>query len=395
MDAAAGRTRIFTAAAFMYFTTSYLLLRLSGHGPALLYSLQSLLLLAVIYLISIGADWMVDASVRLARRLGISYLVIGLTVVAIGTSAPELAASLLAGLQGSGDVSIANIVGSNIFNLCFILGGAALLTRGGIAIKRVMVWRDGAVVVFGSLLLFLFVGGFPTSGHPASESGWLDLLNLKLDRIEGVIFVAGLVGYLYWIYRSRRSHPDELPDSPEDRPAETPDEKPRPVFYDLAIFAGSLAIVLVGCNILVGEWSISLDNGGYGALWFAHQLGLPNYVVGATIVAAGTSAPELVVSLTAASRGHGDIATGNLMGSTIFNIFGVTGAAGLLLQRPLAAPVTLSPEITPTLIGQLILVILICLFMFTGRRLSRREGLVLLAIGVAKWVLDFATRGRL
>ena len=134
---------------------------------------------------------------------------------------------------------------------------------------------------------------------------------------------------------------------------------------------------------------------GFGALWFARMWNVPDYVVGVTIIAAGTSAPEFVVSLVAAKRGSFGISIGNLLGSNIFNILGVVGLAGIVLQQPLADPVSVSSAAVPSLAALLAIVLVAIFFIWTGRRVSRWEGLLLVLIGAGAWVIDFAAQGRL
>lgn len=344
----------------------------------------------MIYLIGIGADIMVAGAVSLARRLGVSSLVIGLTVIAFGTSAPELAASVLAGLRGSGEIAVANVIGSNLFNLCFILGGVALLSRRGIAIDRALLWRDGPVALLAVVVLFLTVGGLPGGSVPAGRGFWFGPLDFRLELIEAILLVLLLIAYTWFVYRrqSRRHTREPLAERAQEiQPHDHP-----PLWRDIILFAAGLALVLAGSQILVG--ARSPDGAGYGALWLATALGVPEYIIGVTIVAAGTSAPELVVSLTAARRGHGDIATGNLLGSTIFNVFAILGVAGIVAQPPLAPAIDVASDTAGALLAQCILLVLLIIFMLTERRLSRLEGSLLVLIGVAHWVVDFVTRGR-
>ncbi len=356
---------------------AFLAIGLKLGGTTLQYAFQSSLIAAVIYIIGKGAAWMVEGSVRLARMLGVSYLMIGLTVVAFGTSAPELAASIIAAAGGSGDISISNVIGSNIFNLCFILGGVALLTPGGLPLNRPLIFRDGPIILVGTILLFLIIGGWESGAGAVAG-----LLDFTLSRIEAVFLCVILVLYLYLLYKKR-----EISDV--DIPAET-DTPGRPL-RDTGLFLFGLGLVLGGCHLLVGRWD---PNGlSYGALWFAHTLNIPDYIIGGTIVAAGTSAPELVVSLAAALRKQVDISTGNLLGSAIFNIFGVVGVAGLIIQPPIASPITLTPDVSEALISQCALLVIITIFMFTERHLSRLEGAILILVGIAHWVFEFATGG--
>lgn len=401
------RTRFAIAAAVAAVCLAIIKARF-GLGP-LVYVPQGILLISVVYVIAIGADWLVESATRIARRLGVSDLVIGLTIVAFGTSAPELAASLSAGFQGNGDIAVANVVGSNVFNLCFILGGVALLTKGGLPADRDLIIRDGPVLLAGTLLLFLFIGGTSSSAAPpAAGSGWFQPLNLRLERGEGFILVGALAAYLFVLYRvfraglAKRVHAtvptaDEQASSAGEATEgatsdDTQTEGSRPG-YDWLLLLVGLCAVVGGCHLLVGSATVSGGSvTGHGALWFARMWGVPDYIIGVTIIAAGTSAPEFIVSLVAASRGSFGISAGNLLGSDIFNMFGVLGVSGVLIQQPIGPPVSVSPAVIPSLVALTGVVAISIFFMWTGRRVSRLEGLALILIGVGRWYMDFTAR---
>jgi cation:H+ antiporter len=380
-------------------TGSLLLVLANVLSNSLLYLVQAILLVSVVYLIAIGAEWLVDGATGLAGRLRIPKLVVGLTVVAFGTSSPEMAASLVAGFQGNGDIAVANIVGSNIFNLCFILGGVALLVRGGLPVNRRLALRDGPVMMAGVILTFLFLGGFPGGVGRAdgSPDGFISLLDFRLERGEGLILFVLLIIYLVALYRFRQ-HPAEIT-RPTEATRKNADSPPPPdaaraqgIVAQVALLLVGLGLVLGGCHVLVGHADAS--NGvisGYGTLWFARQFGIPDYIIGVTIIAAGTSAPEFVVSLVAALRKSVDISTGNLLGSVIFNLFGVLGVAGLLVQPPLGTTIAVSNEVTPSL-AALLVVLMATIFIWTGKRITRFEGLLLVLAGVAFWIWDLVIR---
>lgn len=374
---------------------SYLAVAYDAVGLPLLYLPQALLLLVTVYLIGVGADWLVDSASGIARRLGVSELVIGLTIVAFGTSAPEMAASLAAGFKGNGNITIANIIGSNIFNLCFVLGGVALLVKGGIQGQRALVVRDGPVLLFGTVLLFLFVGGIPSNvagPNPGYGPEWLRLLNLRLEFAEGVILLSILSAYMLSFYVAGRKKRALLEQPAEQRESDTAARPPRPL-PDAVMFVAGLLFLVGGCHVLVGSAEI-VDGAvrGFGALWLAKMWNIPDYVVGVTIVAAGTSAPEFIVSLVAARRGAFGISTGNLLGSDIFNVLGVVGLSGIILQPPVASPVVVSPLAIPSLAALCGVVVVAIIFLFTGGRISRAEGATLVLLGVVRWVFDFMSR---
>jgi len=408
------RTRLLLAITLVQAVLAYVCIKWGLVTGMLLYVQQVSLLVSIVYLVGVGAGWLVDSASRLARSLGISELVIGLTIVAFGTSAPEMAASLAAGFKGNGDITVANVIGSNIFNLCFILGGVALLVKGGLHTERALIIRDGPVLLGATLLLFLFVGASPFAGSaqdPGLGPSWLRLLNLKLELGEGVLLTAALAVYLVALYlvlrRDRadaRSHAGAgLAGVVVNHPAgshgtgASSADRGRLVghsrWIDLGFFVVGLVLVVGGCHFLVGH---AEEAGGvvqgFGALWFAKKWGIPDYVVGVTIVAAGTSVPEFVVSLVAALRGAFGISAGNLLGSDIFNVLGVVGLSGIVLQQPVAPPVMVSTLAVPSLMALSGLVLVTIFFMWTGSRVSRLEGLLLVLIGIGRWILDFTSQ---
>jgi len=389
---AVGLTITITAGIFALATTT-------GVTGFLLWVLQILLLAGVIALIAAGADSLVNSATRLARRLGISYLVIGLTVVAFGTSAPEMAASLVAGFQGNGDISIANVIGSNIFNICIILGGVALLMRRGITINHQLIKRDGPLMLFATALVFAFVGSPPIFGATSSvavPTGPLGLLDRRLELHEGIILFVILIIYLFILYRVGKHQPPKPVSEVTPFGSESSDNQPliekMPAWLDGLLFVVSLGLIVGGSRVLVG-----IPGGGeggaegYGALWLAHELGMPDYIAGLTVVAIGTSAPEFVVSLVAAVKGRFDISAGNLLGSVIFNMLGVIGLVGIIVQPPLAHTVTVSPEMSTSLAVLSVVLIIAVLFMWSKRRLSRFEGLLLVLLGLVYWLFDILT----
>ncbi len=224
-----------------------------------------------------GAVWVVESAARIARRLGMSELVIGLTIVAIGTSSPEFAVTVGAALKGQGDISVGNVVGSNIFNLGFILGGVALVRA--IATSRTMVVRDGGMLIATTLLLVFF------------------FRDLSIVRWEGAILLTLLVAYVGFLLCQRK-------------PVE---DVPTGEFhwYEIPRLLAGLALVIGGGHFLV-EAAVAL----------ARTFGVSEWAIGVTIVAAGTSAPEFATSLVAVIRGRHGISAGNLIGSDIFNLLG-------------------------------------------------------------------------
>lgn len=305
-----------------------------------------LLILASALLLALAARIVVDAAVALSRRLGISELVVGLTVVAAGTSAPEFGVTLVAAFQGQNEISVGNIVGSNIFNLGFILGGAALL--GTIPTARDVVWRDASVLVMSSLLLLLLVGS-----------------DLSLDHRDGWIFLAFLGAYLWVIWFQRQDQMAILA-------AKKVKEGRRALPYrEMGRLLVGLASVAMASHVLVRSATV-----------VARDLGVSEWVIAVTIIAAGTSLPEVSTTLAGVLRKHHAIGFGNVIGSDIFNLLGVLGLAGVLERM----------ELQPAAYGSLLalsgMTILTLVLMRSGWRLTRLEGLVLVVVGALRWFLD-------
>ncbi len=306
---------------------------------------NGLVVIVTIGLIALGAHWLVESASRLAARLGISELIIGLTVVALGTSAPEFAVTVLAALREHGDISVSNIVGSNIFNLGFILGGCALVRA--IPMQPRLLKRDGAVLGATTLLLLALVGTDLTLGH-----------------VDGVLLFGLLLVYLIMLFRQRGEGLEEV---------EHIDLEASSLAKDSVLVLLSLGAILVGSHFLVDS-----------AVAIARGFGVSEWAIGVTVVAAGTSAPELAISLAGVIKGRYAISAGNIIGSNIFNLLGVLGVAGML------HPVSINPVGRVSLIVLAGLVFLALFLMRTRWSLSRREGLVLVIVAALVWFTDFA-----
>lgn len=299
------------------------------------------ILIIVVCIIALwrGAELVVNSATRIARKIGMSDLVIGLTVVAIGTSAPEFAVTVVAALQGQSDISVGNVVGSNIFNLGFILGGLALLR--GISVSKIMVYRDGGMLIGTTILLIIF------------------LYDLTLSRLESSTLLLILVVYIgYLIYRRSESE-EHIPEGTFN-------------WKDIPLFLLGIAVIVTSGHYFVEAASD-----------LARLIGLSEWVIGVTIVAVGTSAPEIATSLVALLRGQSGMSAGNLVGSDLFNLLGVLGLAGLL------NPMTINPAAQSSIFLLGGMVVLVVIMMRTGWRLSRWEGGVLLLITLVRWVMDF------
>lgn len=290
-----------------------------------------------------GADELVESASRIATSFGVSDLVIGLTVVAFGTSAPEFAVTLNASFNGQADISVGNIVGSNIFNLGFIMGSVAMIRS--IHANKKLVYRDGVFMILVTFLLLFFF--------------W----DLQLKRWEGITLFSLLVIYLSFLFIKKEPLEDE---GGEDEDAEKSSWK------DAIILPVTIGVVILGGHLLVDS-----------ASFLAREAGISEWVIAVTIVAAGTSAPEMATSLAAVIKGKYGMSAGNLIGSDLFNILGVLGVAGIL------NPLTVNQEALGSLAMLSGMVILVIFFLRTSWKLERWEGAVLFLIGLARWIFDF------
>lgn len=303
-----------------------------------------------------GGELLVRGSVKAAERLGVSPLLIGLTLVGFGTSTPELVASVQAALAGSPGIAVGNVVGSNIANILLILGLSALITPIGVDSKALK--RDGALVLATALVLVAV-------GHLFS-----------LDRLVGVVFVLALAAYIAFAYvQERAAKPDGHTSAFEK--AEAYEELHDPVVSPHApaignggALARNIGLAIAGLAVIILGGKLLVD----GAVALARSSGISETVIGLTIVAIGTSMPEFVTSLIAAFRGHSAVALGNIMGSCIYNILGIGGVTGLI------SPTVIPPEIVgfdSLVMAAASLALLV--FAQTGLRIGRREGAILLA----------------
>ena len=293
-------------------------------------------------LLVLGAELLVRGAARLAAAAGVSSLVIGLTVVAFGTSSPELAVSVKSAWLEQPDLAVGNVVGSNIFNVLFILGAAALITP--LIVAQQLVRRDVPLMIAVSTLVLLLA------------------LDGSISRLDGIALFVGVIVYTVWIVRvSKRETRDVKAEYEAEYAA--PQKRTWPV---------DLLLVLVGLGMLVlgSQWLVD------GAVTFARWMGISEVVVGLTIVAAGTSLPEVATSILAAVRGERDIAVGNVVGSNLFNLMCVLGLSGVVAPDGL--------PVAPAMIGfdipVMIAAAFACLPIFArGYRIPRWEGALLLA----------------
>lgn len=297
--------------------------------------LQFLLLIAGFLLLIKGADWLVENSSSFARKKNISDLAIGLTIVAFGTSAPELVVNVVAAYQGHEDIVFANIIGSNNFNLFFILGVAGLISP--LLVQQTTVWKEIPISLFAAVVLyFLVIEGF-------------------LSRWDALILIVFFLAFLFYVYK-------QLKDVPSTSPAPVKERSNMKIFGFIIL---GLAGLIVGGRLVVES-----------AMDIAGSLGMSEKIIGITIVAAGTSLPELATSVIAALKKNNDIAVGNIIGSNIFNIFFILGLSALV--RPINFNEVFNTDLFLLFGGTALLF----LFMFLGgkRTLERWEAGVLLLI---------------
>jgi cation:H+ antiporter len=310
------------------------------------YKPMTWLLLALgLVLLVFGADLLVKGAARLAGNFGVPALVVGLTVVAFGTSAPELAVSVKAAYSGQPELAIANVVGSNIFNVLFILGVAALISP--LVISRQLIRQDVPLMVGMSILVAVMA------------------FNGNINRFEALILAIGLFSYTAFLfYQGRKQGMDTA-----DEEVEAMLQVKAPAWQNLLLVLGGLILLVLGARWLVQS-----------AVEIATLFGVSEAVIGLTIVAAGTSLPEVVTSVVATIRGQRDIAVGNVVGSNIFNILCVLGLSGLVSPTPLLAGEQLAQLDIPVMLG----VALLCLpLFFTGAVVDRIEGGIFLTLYVA------------
>jgi cation:H+ antiporter len=301
-----------------------------------------------------GADRFVYGAAGLASNFGVSRLVIGLTIVAFGTSAPEMLVSGMAAAAGSREMGIGNAVGSNITNVTLVLGAAALVHP--LTVHSRLLIREIPV-------LFL-----------SMAVGWLFLWDGEFTRVEGIILLAGMFVLIAWIAMQGRKMQGEHLEAPiggfED--AEIPDSLP--TAKGVATFLLGLVFLLVGSRVLV-----------WGAVGLARGLGVPELVVGLTLVALGTSLPELAASVAAARHGESDIAVGNVVGSNMFNLLGVLALPGII------APGTVDRSVVvrdfPIMFGVTLLLLLMALN--ERNHIGRKRGITLIVVFIIYFVMLF------
>lgn len=290
-----------------------------------------------------GAEFLVRGAVAIAARAGLSAMLIGMTVVAFGTSAPEFVVSLNAALDGAPGIAMGNVVGSNIANIWLILGITALFAPVVVDTRAVI--RD-AIMLMGSTILFVWLCLMGTVGH-----------------VAGAVMVALLVGYFARSYLRERADGTASAHLHE-REAEEFEDVKLGMLAAWASFAGGLAAVVYGADLLVG-----------GGTTIAREAGVSEAVIGLTMIAIGTSLPELAASGMAALRGHTDVAIGNIVGSNLFNLLGVAGGVASLTTLPVVAQIR-----DFDLWVMLAATVMILGYLALGVRIGRRQGALFLSL---------------
>ena len=294
--------------------------------------LDVVLLLIGIGIVLWGADKFTDGASSMARRWNVSEMVIGLTVVSMGTSLPEFVVSLFSALEGNADMSVGNVVGSNLFNTLMIVGISALFVS--LTLTKKLISRDILFVVFSSVILVAL-----------SHDG-------EINRWEGLVLLICFCMYMYYAYLSSKQEKEEVSDAETYGWGKT-------IFY-----------IILGIGCLVGGGNLLVSS----ATSLALSCGMSERVVGLTILAAGTSLPELATSVVAARKGSKGMAIGNVVGSNLFNIFFILGASSLICPLAIKGIGTLD---WVALVGSSLL-----LFAFgrTGRKITRTEGIIMLSL---------------
>ena len=303
--------------------------------------LSILLLIIGFVILSYGAIFLVDGSASIAKKLKVSQIAIGLTIVAFGTSAPELIVNIISSFQGHDEIGFGNIIGSNIFNILVVLGVSGVISP--ISVSKNTVWRQMPFLLVGTILVFGFVNNFGSKGE-------------FLSRLDGILLISILV--IFYVFVLKDSMKDQLD-------------------VDIHLFSTvkSIVFILLGMVGLYFGAKLVVNN----AVKIAHLLNVSDKFIGLTMVALGTSLPELVTSIVAMIRKHTDLAIGNVVGSNLFNLFLVLGVSSII------APMRYNVNLNADFIFLLIITIFLFITMFTGKKnkLDRWEAIVFLVLYTA------------
>ncbi len=315
----------------------------------------ALLLVGFVFLIK-GAGFLVDGASSLAKKLNISNLVIGLTIVAFGTSAPELFVNLFASFQGNTDIAIGNIVGSNIVNVLFILGIAAIIYP--LKVSKGTVWKEIPMSLLAVILVLIMANDVFVDGVEFNS----------LTRSDGLTLIAFFLIFLYYTFGIAKNGNTDV-------------EQGAPKEFSGWVSAGYIVLGLIGL-VVGGQWIVN------GATAIATSFGLSDALIGLTIVAIGTSLPELATSAVAAYKKNSDIAVGNVVGSNIFNVFWILGVSSII------KPLPFRPELNFDLWAVVVASVLLFIWMFLGKRhtLERWQGVIFVLLYIA-YILAIVMRG--
>lgn len=300
-----------------------------------------------------GADLLVDGASSLAGKFGISAMVIGLTIVAFGTSTPELVVNLLASLQGSTELAIGNILGSNIANILLILGISAIFYP--LAVQKSTTWKEIPFALLAAVVLAVMANDVIFDGASSSV----------VSKIDGFILLSFFVIFLYYVYGLTKENPESVTKEVEDI------DKNQSTLKDSGMVFLGIAGLTIG-----GKWIVD------GAVAFASSFGVSEALIGLTIVAIGTSLPEMATSVVAAYKKKADIAVGNIIGSNIFNIFWILGISSMI------NPLPFSPDLNIDLLVVLGATFVLFLTMFVGKKhtIERSQGVLFVILYVAYMV---------
>jgi cation:H+ antiporter len=315
-----------------------------------------LFVLGIVLLIK-GADYLVKGSSSLAKKLGIPTLIIGLTIVALGTSTPELVVNILAALKGSTEVAFGNIIGSNIANILLVLGIVAIICP--IKVKSSTIWKEIPFALLGVVVLFV-----------ASNYFLIDKITINsLTRVSGIIFLCFFLIFIYYAFGLAKRHKVQLDQGKKEviKHQDIDIEKHKNITIFLMVLGGLIGLYFGG------KWVVE------GAIFMAQQLGLSEFLISVTIIALGTSLPELVTGITAAKKKDTELAVGNSVGSNIFNIFWILGITAII--APIAIPNFINLDIV--FLGIATFLLFLSLFIGKKHELERWQGYVFVILYIA------------
>ena len=311
-----------------------------------------ILLVAGFAALTKGADIFVDGSAAMARRFHVPGMIIGLTIVALGTSAPELAVSTSSALQGANELALSNVVGSNIFNLLCVLGMCALFSP--VPVAKSIVLRDFTVSIVMTVIVFVFTCLDPLMRGVLFKAEMDDNIGI-LNRLPAAFLLLVFIAYIIYLIRDAIKHP-----TAEEAPAEISLPK-------------SILFILLGLCLIIGGGQAVV----YGAKEIARAAGMSETLIGLTIVAVGTSLPELVTSVVAARKNETEMAVGNVIGSNVFNLLFILGISAVI------HPITVNTASAYDLVILSGITIMTLIFAISGKKINREEGFAMIFIYIA------------